>query len=123
MIKVILKIRDASYHSLHGLQAAFQDEFAFRLELLVGVIALPAACFLGNTPVEKALLISTLLLVFFAELLNSAIEITLNRVAIDWHPLTKKAKDISSASVFIAIINALVVWMIIIIPHFMTHTI
>ncbi|MBI2785219.1 MAG: diacylglycerol kinase [Legionella longbeachae] len=118
LVKPILKIKNATYYSLSGLKAAFQDEFAFRLEVLIFIFALPAAFFLGNTPIERALLISTLFLIFIAELLNSAIENTLNRIDRNWNPLIKKAKDQGSAAVMIAIINALIVWSFIIIPHF-----
>ncbi|PWY57598.1 diacylglycerol kinase [Legionella qingyii] len=120
IVKAILKFKEASRYSFYGLKAAFQDEFAFRLELLVGMIALPVAIFLGKTYLERALLISTLLLVIVAELLNSAVETTLNRIARSWNPLTKKAKDLGSAAVFVTIINALVVWIMIIISRIQT---
>ncbi|WP_454785586.1 diacylglycerol kinase [Legionella sp. WA2024007413] len=117
-VKAIRKLKEASGYSYYGLKAAFQDEFAFRLEILAGIIALPVAIFIGKTSIERALLISTLLLVIIAELLNSAIEATLDRIDSSWNPLTKKAKDLGSAAVFVTIINALVVWIIIIISHF-----
>ncbi|CAM2844373.1 diacylglycerol kinase [Legionella steigerwaltii] len=118
MIKAILKVKEASIYSFAGLKAAFQDEFAFRLELFVGIIALPAAFLIGKTAVERALLISSLLIVLVAELLNSAVETTLNRIDRAWNPLTKKGKDLGSAAVFITIVNALVVWVLIIISRF-----
>ncbi|KTD68410.1 MULTISPECIES: diacylglycerol kinase [Legionella] len=118
IVKAILKIKEASLYSFAGLKAAFQDEFAFRLELLVSIVALPAAFFIGKTSVERALLISTLLIVMVAELLNSAVETTLNRIDRAWNPLTKKAKDLGSAAVFITIVNALVVWILVIISRF-----
>ncbi|QMT59060.1 diacylglycerol kinase [Legionella sp. PC997] len=117
-VRAIRKLKEASGYSFHGLKAAFQDEFAFRLEILAGIIALPVAIFIGKTSIERALLISTLLIVIIAELLNSAIEATLDRIDSSWNPLTKKAKDLGSAAVFVTIINALVVWIIIIISHF-----
>ncbi|KTC82256.1 diacylglycerol kinase [Legionella cherrii] len=118
LVKAILKIKEASIYSFAGLKAAFQDEFAFRLEVYVGIIAIPTAFFIGKTSVERALLISTLLIVWVAELLNSAVETTLNRIDRAWNPLTKKAKDLGSAAVFITIVNALVVWVFIIISRF-----
>ncbi len=120
IVKTIQKLKKASIYSFDGLKAAYQDEFAFRLELLVGIIALPVALFLGKTYVERALLMSTLLIVLVTELLNSAVETTLNRMDRTWNPLTKKAKDLGSAAVFITIINALVVWILIIISRFQT---
>ncbi|HHF7366853.1 TPA: diacylglycerol kinase [Legionella bozemanae] len=120
IVKTILKLKEATRYSLYGLKAAFQDEFAFRLELMAGIIALPLTFFIGKTYVERALLISTLFIVLIAELLNSAIETTLNRISRDWNPLTKKAKDLGSAAVFITIINALVVWTMMIISRCQT---
>jgi diacylglycerol kinase (ATP) len=118
IVKTIMKIKDATRYSIYGLKTAFRNEFAFRLEILAAVIALPVAFFLGNTALERAFLISTLFLVFIAELLNSAIESTLNRIDLNWNPLTKKAKDMGSAAVFMTIINAIVVWTIFIISLF-----
>ncbi len=117
IVKAILKLKEASRYSFDGFKAAFQDEFAFRLELLVGIIALPVAIFIGKTYIDRALLISTLLLVIVAELLNSAVETTLNRIDRSWNPLTKKAKDLGSAAVTVTLINALVVWIMIIISR------
>ena len=117
IVKAISKIKEASGYSLWGLKAAFQNEFAFRLELLAGIIALPIALFLGKTSVERALLIGTLFIVLIAELLNSAIETTLNRIDLAWNPLTKKAKDMGSAAIMISIINAFVIWAIILFSH------
>lgn len=113
IIKAILKIKEATGYSLDGLKAAFQNEFAFRLELLTGAVALPAAFFFGKTSVERALLIGSLFIVLIAELLNSAIETTLNRIDLTWHPLTKRAKDMGSAAIMIAIMNAVIIWAII----------
>lgn len=118
IIKTILKINSATSYSLAGLKTAFLEEFAFRLELLAFIIALPAAIVLGKTALERALLISTLLLVLIVELLNSAVENTLNRIDSSWHPLTKKAKDLGSAAVMLAITNALVVWAFIFFAHY-----
>ena len=118
LIKIAVKIKDATYYSINGLNAVFKDEFAFRLELIVGLIALPLAVFFGKSALERAVLISVLIIVLIAELLNSAIETTLNRIDLNWHPLTKKAKDMGSAAVFLSIMNALIVWLIIIIPHY-----
>jgi diacylglycerol kinase (ATP) len=81
------------------------------------ILALPVAFFLGKTPVERALLIGTLFLVLIAELLNSAIETTLNRIDLAWNPLTKQAKDMSSAAILLSIINAIIIWGIIIFSH------
>lgn len=115
--KTIIQMNKASRHSVAGLKVAFQEEFAFQLEVLVSLIALPAAFLIGQTALERIALISSIVLVLITELLNSAIETTLNRISLAWNPLTKKAKDIGSAAVFLALVNALIIWVMLIIPH------
>jgi diacylglycerol kinase (ATP) len=117
IVKIAVKLKDATYYSLQGLKAAFKGEFAFRLEVIVGVIALPFAILLGQSALERILLIASLFLILIVELLNSAIENTINRIDTDWHPLSKKSKDMGSAAVLLAIINALMVWLIIMSSH------
>jgi diacylglycerol kinase (ATP) len=117
IIKIAVKLKKATYYSIEGLNAAFKEEFAFRLELIAGLIALPVAIFLGNSAIERVLLIAPLFLIFIVELLNSAIENALNRIDSNWHPLCKKSKDMGSAAVMLSILNALVVWLIIIASH------
>ena len=73
----------------------------------------PAALWLGRTGVERALLIGCLILVLIVELLNSAIEATVDRISLDQHPLAKRAKDIGSAAVMLSLANAAVVWLLI----------
>lgn len=73
----------------------------------------PAALWLGRTGVERALLIGCLILVLIVELLNSAIEATVDRISLDQHPLAKRAKDIGSAAVMLSLVNAAVVWLLI----------
>ena len=96
--------------SLAGLRAAFVGEAAFRQEVAVTLVMLPAAVWLGQNGVEQAMLISSLLLVLLAELLNSAIEAVVDRVGSEQHPLSGRAKDIGSAAVFISLVNVAVVW-------------
>jgi diacylglycerol kinase (ATP) len=114
LVKLLMQIKNGSVYSYYGLKAAFQDELAFRLEILAAIIALPAAYFIGKSPIERLILMSCLLLVLVVELLNSAVESILDRIDSSYHPLTKKAKDIGSAAVFITIVNAFIVWIIII---------
>lgn len=111
--KAIFQVKNAFRYSLEGLKAAFHKEFAFYLEMIIFAIAFPSAFFLGHNSVERALLISTLFLVLVVELLNSALEATLNRISRSWNPLTKYAKDVGSAAVMLTIINVLIVWIII----------
>jgi diacylglycerol kinase (ATP) len=96
--------------SMSGLKAAFGNEAAFRQELLLSVILAPCALYLGRTGVEKALLLGSLLLVLIVELLNSAVEATLDRIGEDDHDLAGRAKDMGSAAVFLSLVNVVLVW-------------
>jgi diacylglycerol kinase (ATP) len=96
--------------ALQGLAAAWRHEIPFRMEVLALLAALPFSFVVGKTAVERALLIGSLLLVLIVELLNSALEATLDRVSLEHHPLIGRAKDIASAAVGLSILNAMVVW-------------
>ncbi|MFA7269085.1 MAG: diacylglycerol kinase [Sterolibacterium sp.] len=110
------RIWNAFHYSLAGLRAAFRHEDAFRQEALLAVVLIPAAVFLPVSSTHKAMMIASLLLVLIAELLNSAIEATVDRVSLDDHRLSKRAKDIGSAAVLIALINVVVVWGLAFVP-------
>lgn len=100
----------AAGYSMKGLKAAITHEEAFRLELLAMLVMLPLAIWLGEGAVEKALLIGSLLLVLVVELINSAVEAVVDRVSVEHHELSGRAKDIGSAAVFLALTNVAVVW-------------
>ena len=106
----LVRIWNAFNYSLAGLSAAFRLEDAFRQEVLLAVVLLPVAILYPHSGLEKALLIASVLLVLIVELLNSAIEAAVDRVSLDRHHLSKRAKDIGSAAVLLALINVLVVW-------------
>lgn len=106
----ILHIWRASLTALAGLGAAWQNEDAFRQELLVAAIAIPAALLLPVSGVGKALLVASILLVLIVELLNSALEAAVDHTSLQRHPLAKRAKDVASAAVFMSIVSALAVW-------------
>ncbi len=108
----------ATVCSWQGLKAAYRLQWAFPLEVLGFIIAIPTSIYLGNTPVEKVLLISSVLLVLVVELLNSSAETIVDRISLEQHELSGRAKDLASAAVFLATINALIVWGIIILPKF-----
>lgn len=101
---------NATRYSLAGLVAAARHEVAFRIELAMIAVLVPLAVWLGTTAMERALLIASLLSVLIAELLNSALEATLDRISPEEHPLVKRAKDMGSAAVMLALLNAAVVW-------------
>lgn len=102
--------------ALQGLRAAWQHEEAFRQEVLIAAIAIPVALFLPASPFGKAMMIASIFLVLIVELLNSALEAAVDHTSLEQHPLAKRAKDIASAAVFLSIMNALVVWGMIICP-------
>ncbi len=109
----IARIIDATGYSWRGVRAAFKHEAAFRQELLLLVILAPVALWLGNSGVEYALLIGSLLLVLMVELLNSAVEAVVDRIGPEHHKLAGRAKDIGSAAVLVALLNAAVIWLFI----------
>ncbi|MDM8566250.1 diacylglycerol kinase [Candidatus Halobeggiatoa sp. HSG11] len=112
----ITRLIKAFGYSLEGFKATWINEAAFRQELLVCIILIPLGFYLGNTNVEKVLLISSLLLVLMMELLNSAIEAVSDCITEERHPLIKRAKDIGAAAVLMAICNSTVVWGVILYP-------
>lgn len=108
--KGLERIIDATGYSYKGLVAAYRHESAFREELFLGAILLPVAIWLGQTAVEYALLIGSLLLVLIVELLNSAVEAIVDRAGEEYHELAGRAKDMGSAAVMIALLNVFVIW-------------
>lgn len=104
------RLWNALHYSLAGLQAAYRCEDAFRQEVLLCALLIPLTWFLPVRPMEQALMIGSLFLVLIVELLNSAVEATVDRVSLDDHHLAKRAKDIGSASVLIALLNVVIIW-------------
>ena len=106
------RLLNAARFSVEGFRSAY-SEAAFRQELALAVVLIPLGLYLGNTAVARALLVGSILLVLIVELLNSAIEATVDRVSLDDHPLAKRAKDIGSAAVTLSLVNVAVVWLLI----------
>jgi len=104
--------------SMAGLHAALQHEEAFRIEMLLFLMLAPLGLWLGDTPTEKALLVGSLFLVLITELLNSAVETTVDRVSEEMHDLSARAKDIGSAAVLMSLLNVVVVWCLILLPKY-----
>lgn len=96
--------------SIAGLRAAFTHEYAFRLEVLLAAILVPLALLLPASGGGKALMVASIVLVLIVELVNSAIEAAVDRISLEEHALAKRAKDIGSAAVMLALINVPVVW-------------
>ena len=108
----ILRICRAFFYSWDGLKAAFQNEAAFRLELILACLMIPIPFFLSINFSMRAMMVGSVFLVLIVEILNSAIEAIVDRVSLDQHPLSKRAKDLGSAAVFLCLINVLGIWLI-----------
>jgi len=109
----LTRIWRAVFYSAEGFGAAVRYEHAFRQELFLCVVLLPFAVLLPLTRVERAVLIASLMLVLVVELLNSAIEAVVDRVGLENHDLSKRAKDLGSAAVFLTLTTVAVVWVLI----------
>jgi len=110
----LVRVWNAFNYSLAGVRAAFRHEDAFRQETILAAILIPLALFLPATAVGKALMIGSVLLVMIVELINSSIEAAVDRISLENHRLSKRAKDIGSAAVLFALINAAVVWTLVV---------
>lgn len=104
------RIIHAAGYSWAGLKAAYTGESAFRQETWLCIVAAPLAFWLANTWEQGALLLGSLLLLLIVELLNSAIEAVVDRVSFERHELSKRAKDIASAAVLMALVLAAGIW-------------
>ena len=109
------RLMNAFGYSIAGTLAAFKHEDAFRQEVILSAFLIPLALYLGQTGVEQALMIASILLVIIVELLNSSVEATVDRISVKHHKLSKRAKDIGSAAVFFSLINATVIWFLILV--------
>ena len=112
------RLINAAGYSAAGLRAAFRHEDAFRQEVVAAVVLIPLALWLGHSGSERALLCFSVLAVLIVELVNSAIEATVDRISLENHQLAKRAKDIGSAAVMVALFNALLVWALVLAEHF-----
>ncbi len=111
----LVRIWNAFWYSIDGLKAAYVNEDAFRQEILLSAVLVPLALWLDVGRIDKVLMIASVLLVLIVELLNSAIEATVDRVSLENHRLAKRAKDIGSAAVLVALVNVALVWALVLI--------
>jgi diacylglycerol kinase (ATP) len=109
----LTRVWNAFLYSLDGLRAAFRHEDAFRQEVFLAALLIPAAFFLPAGGLGKALMVAAVLLVLIVELLNSAVEAAVDRISLENHKLAKRAKDIGSAAVFLSLLNVPVVWLLV----------
>lgn len=112
------RIVRATVFSLSGLRAAWRNEAAFRQECVLSLVLTPLGLWLGQTAVERSLLVGTCWLVLIVELLNSAVEAVVDRVGAEHHRLSGRAKDLGSAAVFVSLMLALLVWGLIVSERF-----
>lgn len=103
----------ATAYSWAGLRAVWRHEAAFRLEILLTVIACPLGIWLGRNGVERALLVGSVFLVLIVELVNSALEAVVDRYGKEFNELAGRAKDIGSAAVLLSLINVVLVWLLV----------
>jgi len=113
--KGLKRIINAFFFSLAGFKATWSHEEAFKQEVILFIVTTPLAIWLGETSVEKLLLIGSVILVLVVELLNSAVEAVVDRVGFDYHELSGRAKDIGSAAVMLSLLWAAVTWTLILI--------
>lgn len=109
------RLANATRYSLAGLAAAARHEDAFRQELILAAVLVPLGLWLGEGGVERALLVGSVLMVLVVELLNSAVEATVDRVSLDDHNLAKRAKDLGSAAVMVALACTAAVWLLVLV--------
>ena len=109
------RLFNAFFYSLEGFRAAFRYEDAFRQETLLALVLVPLALFLPVSGLGKALMIGAVLLVLMVELINSAVEATVDRISLENHQLAKRAKDLGSAAVFVSLVNVVAVWALVLI--------
>ena len=109
--KGLTRLINALGYSRDGLKAAWQNEAAFREEILLAAIAIPLALFLARSGVERALLIGSILLILLVEILNSALEAVVDKASPEKHELAKRAKDMGSAAVLLSLLNAATIWL------------
>jgi diacylglycerol kinase (ATP) len=109
------RISKAFLFSLKGFKAVWKHEEAFRQEVLLFIVTTPLALWLGETNIEKILLIGSIILVLLVELINSAIEAIVDRVGLEHHELSGRAKDIGSAAVLLSLVWAGITWVLILI--------
>jgi diacylglycerol kinase (ATP) len=116
------RLLNATRYSIDGFAAAWRHEAAFRQELLLAAVMAPVAILLPLSAVEKVLLIGSLLLVLLVELLNTAIEVAVDRDSVRIDPLGKRAKDYGSAAVMIVLVIAAMTWVTILGSHYLWGT-
>ena len=107
------RLINAFRYSINGYKETFKNEAVFQQEFFLSLILIPAGFLIGESGTQKALLVSSIVIIPIVELLNSAVEAAVDRISFDNHHLAKRIKDIGSAAVFLAIGNAFITWIVI----------
>lgn len=115
----IKRLINAFFYSVEGFRACFRTEEAFRQEIYLTALMVPAAFWIGDTNVEQIVLLGSVVLVLITEILNTAVERAIDRISTDRHTLSKEAKDMGSAAVFMALVFCGFAWLMIGIPKFL----
>ena len=109
----IIRLIKATQYSWQGFKAAYQHEAAFRQEAFLAIVTIPLGLYLGDTGLEKALLVGSILLILMVEMFNTGIEAVTDRVGTEHHELAGRAKDIGSAAVLLSLVNAAAIWVLV----------
>lgn len=104
------RVYNAFFYSMDGFKAAWENEEAFRQESILALVLIPIAFWLGESSLQVSLLIFSVLVVLITELLNTGVEVAIDRIGVERHDLSKRAKDIGSAAVFVSLTALTVVW-------------
>ena len=115
----VLRVFKALNWSMQGLKATWSHESSFRLEVYLILLLTPLAYLMGDSGLERAVMIGSMLLVLIVEVLNSALEAEVDRWGPEWHELAGRAKDMGSAAVFLTMMNVLLCWGLILIPRWL----
>lgn len=113
-LKGFARLQAAAANSIAGLRSAWQHEEAFRQEVLLLALAVPLSFWVADNPVEQLLLVAVVVLLIIVELLNTAVESVVDRVGLEYHELSGRAKDQASAAVLVAAMLALITWLVIV---------
>jgi len=108
--KGLARLINALGYSRDGIAAAWQNEAAFRQEIVLAAVAVPLALYLGKSGVERALMIGSILLILIVEILNSAVEAVVDKASPEKSELAKRAKDMGSAAVLLSLLHAAAIW-------------
>jgi len=113
----LIRLWNALGYSRQGLTAAWQNEAAFRQEVVLALVAIPLAFVLGKSAVERALMIGSIILIMIVEILNSGLEAIVDKASPEKHELAKRAKDMGSAAVLLSLVNAAAIWACLLWPY------